>query len=232
MEESITPEQQVTPEARLPLDELAQTTNRHLQVVDAEYLAAHIENREPDHAEIEAHRSRAHNVFSKLVRATYSDIHALAHRLTGDHEDAQDVTQETLRRAFNGLRNFRGDAKVTTWLHRITVNTASTHLERRAKHRHEQLHEERQDESFFYAKDTSPEEAGVNSDLRTRVEKGLGMLSARYRVVIELRDIHDLTHEQIAEKLGISESASKVRLHRARRQLKDYFEENDPTILN
>jgi ribosomal protein L33 len=69
--------------------------------------------------------------FDELVRATYVDTYTLAHRLTGDEEDARDVVQETYLRAYRGLARFRGDAQFTTWLYRITANCASTHLGRR-----------------------------------------------------------------------------------------------------
>src|SRR5258708_13328716 len=75
--------------------------------------------------------------FEELVRATYADSYTLAYRLTGDEEDARDVVQESYLRAFRGLKRFRGDAQFTTWLYRITANCASTHLGRRARHRHD-----------------------------------------------------------------------------------------------
>ena len=91
---------------------------------------------------VAAARAGDRGAFDALVRATYVDTYSLAHRLTGDDEDARDVTQETYLRAFRGLRRFRGDAQFTTWLYRITANCASTHLGRRTRHRHEELHDD------------------------------------------------------------------------------------------
>jgi RNA polymerase sigma-70 factor, ECF subfamily len=157
--------------------------------------------------------------FDALVRATYVDTYTLAHRLTGDDEDARDVTQETYLRAFRGLRRFRGDAQFTTWLYRITANCASTHLGRRARHRHEELHDDLPVDDVRPGHD--PVGRAEHAALRERVHVALRGLPPRLRAVIVLRDIYDLPHEAIAAELGISESAAKVRLHRARRKLRD-----------
>jgi RNA polymerase sigma-70 factor (ECF subfamily) len=97
----------------------------------------------PQDVELEAlvgaARDGDQSAFETLVRATYADTYTLAYRLTGDEEDARDVVQESYLRAFKGLKRFRGDAQFTTWLYRITANCASTHLGRRAKHRHDEL---------------------------------------------------------------------------------------------
>src|SRR5262245_36765297 len=79
------------------------------------------------------------DAFDELVRATYLESYTLAYRLTGNEEDARDVVQEAYLRAFKGLRRFRGDARFSTWMYRITANCASTHLGRRKRNRHEEL---------------------------------------------------------------------------------------------
>src|SRR5204863_7736633 len=77
--------------------------------------------------------------FDELVRRTYVDTYTLAMRLTADEEDARDVVQETYLRAWKGLKGFRGDAQFTTWLYRITANTAYTAVKRRRRHRTDAL---------------------------------------------------------------------------------------------
>lgn len=155
--------------------------------------------------------------YDELVRRTWSDTYALAFRLTGDEDDALEVCQEAYLRAHRGLRRFRGEARFTTWLYRITANCASTHLVRRRRHRHERL--DRVD-----AVDGTPANDPVgraeSAHLRDRVRTAIAGLPPRLRAVVVLRDIYDLSHESIARELGISESAAKVRLHRARRQLR------------
>ncbi len=157
--------------------------------------------------------------FDALVRATYVDTYTLAHRLTGDDDDARDVVQEAYLRAFRGLRRFRGDAQFSTWLYRITANCASTHLGRRRRHRHEELDDDLPVDDPRPAHD--PVGRAEHAHLRDRVHRALRALPPRLRAVVVLRDIYDLSHEAIAAELGISESAAKVRLHRARRKLRD-----------
>jgi RNA polymerase sigma-70 factor (ECF subfamily) len=145
-------------------------------------------------------------------------VYTLAYRLTGDEEDARDVTQEAYLRAYKGLRRFRGDARFSTWMYRITANCASTALAKRARNRHDQLDEE------AVVADNRPEvdpEAMADAELlRDRVNSALEELPERLRAVVVLRDVYDLPHQAIADELGISEAAAKVRLHRARRRLR------------
>src|SRR5206468_11353862 len=73
-------------------------------------------------------RSGDKSAFDELVKATYADMYTLAYRLTGNEEDARDVVQDAYLRAYRGLKHFRGDARFTTWMYRITANCSSTHL--------------------------------------------------------------------------------------------------------
>jgi RNA polymerase sigma-70 factor (ECF subfamily) len=157
--------------------------------------------------------------FDDIVRATYADTYTLALRLTTNEEDARDVVQEAYLRAYKGLKNFRGDAQFTTWLYRITANCANTTLGKRRRHRHEDI--DAQLDLFDERPDSDPVEQADASLLRDRVSSALSHLPPKLRAVVVLRDVYDLPHDQIAEELGISETAAKVRLHRARRQLRE-----------
>jgi RNA polymerase sigma-70 factor (ECF subfamily) len=157
--------------------------------------------------------------FDDLVRATYADAYTLAFRLTGNEEDARDVVQEAYLRAYKSLRKFREEAQFTTWLYRITANCASTLLAKRTKHRHEELTEETP--LIDERPEVDPEGRADAALDRQRVTAALQELPDGLRQVIVLRDIYDLPHEQIAGELGITEAAAKVRLHRARRKLRE-----------
>ncbi|HZD65453.1 MAG TPA: RNA polymerase sigma factor [Acidimicrobiales bacterium] len=157
--------------------------------------------------------------FDDLVRATYQDTYALAFRLTGNEEDASDVVQDAYLRAYRSLTGFRGDAAFTTWLYRITANCAATHLSRRGRTRHEPLAD---DASLADERPVADPEGMANLALeRDRVTAALAGLPDRLRVVVVLRDVYDLPHEAIATELGITETAAKVRLHRARKKLRE-----------
>ncbi len=168
---------------------------------------------------VNAARSGDRSAFDELVQATYADMYTLAFRLTGNEEDARDVVQDAYLRAYRGIKRFRGDARFTTWMYRITANCASTQLAKRARSRHEEWDDEL--EMVDIHPDHDPElqaEAGFERD---RVVRALSELPPRLRAVIVLRDVYDLPHDSIATELGITEAAAKVRLHRARRKLRE-----------
>lgn len=168
---------------------------------------------------VAAARGGDRSAFDELVRVTFPDTYTLAHRLVGHEEDARDVVQEAYLRAYRGLENFRGDAQFTTWLYRITANCASTYLGKRRRHRHEEMPEDDLVADTHYTGD--PAAQSEAAALRAELNKALEALPPKLRAVVVLRDVYDLPHEVIADELGISESAAKVRLHRARRALKE-----------
>ncbi len=168
---------------------------------------------------VERAKAGDHLAFEQLVRLTYTDTYTLAYRLVGDEEDARDVVQETYLRAHKGLKRFRGDAQFSTWLHRITANCANTYLGRRGRHSHDLLPDDPVIADLNPQRD--PEQRVGLGDLRDQLSAALLELPPKLRAVVVLRDIYDLPHETIADQLGITESAAKVRLHRARKRLRE-----------
>lgn len=156
--------------------------------------------------------------FDELVRQTYVGTWTLAVRLTANEEDAKDVVQEAYLRAWRSIGRFRGDAQVTTWLYRITANCASTQMGKRQRHRHDELDDDLPLADLSATADPAGRAEG--SALRSRLVEAIDQLPDGLRAVVVLRDVYDLPHSAIAAELGISETAAKVRLHRARRQLR------------
>ncbi len=161
------------------------------------------------------------DAFERLVEWTTPTCYSLAFRLLGNEEDARDVVQDAYLRAFRGLRRFRGDASFATWLHRITVNCAATHLDRRARTAHDRLEDVDDARQPAAHGGLDPETRATSADDRERLVGALAELPDQLRVVVVLRDVYDLPHRDIAHQLGISQSAAKVRLHRARRRLRE-----------
>ncbi|MGQ0742939.1 MAG: RNA polymerase sigma factor [Acidimicrobiales bacterium] len=157
--------------------------------------------------------------FEALVRETEANVYTLALRLTANAEDARDVTQEAYLRAFRSLRRFRGDARFSTWMYRITANCASSHMSRRSRRRHEELIDD--EAPADERPEVNPEMMAEVGSLRDQVNAALAELPPALRAVVVLRDVYDLPHGAIATELGISETAAKVRLHRARRKLRE-----------
>lgn len=155
--------------------------------------------------------------FDEIVRRTYVDVYTLAVRLTSNEEDARDVVQESYLRAWRAIGRFRGDAQLSTWMHRITANVAYTHLGRRRRRRTEPL-----DDTFEPAEtraEALPERSAESSELLDELTTALADLPPKLRVVVVLKDVYGLSHDAIAQELGISVAAAKVRLHRGRQRL-------------
>ena len=164
--------------------------------------------------------------FDELVRRTYVDTYTLALRLTAHEEDARDVVQESYLRAWKGLPRFRGDAQFSTWMYRITANTAYTAVKRRRRHRAESLDAMLED-PIERRPGAQPEDAAESAALLERLAVGLDELPPKLRVLVVLKDVYGLSHEEIADELGISVPAAKVRLHRGRKRLRDLLYDDD-----
>lgn len=155
--------------------------------------------------------------FAALVRAHQNEVYTLARRLVGDPHLAADIAQEALIRAWRALPRFRGDAQFSTWLHRITVNTAWTHRKRALRHRATPI-EDVVDLATPPGPDT-PEVAGEMLELRGRLRAALDRLPEPQRQVVVMKDVYGWSHAEISKAMGISVTAAKVRLHRARARL-------------
>ena len=156
--------------------------------------------------------------FSDLVKLHQDEVFTLALHLVADRELAADISQEAFVRAWRALPNFRGDAKFSTWMHRITVNVAWTQRRKQRRHRAEPI-----DDVFVepVAESISPERAAESAAIQGQLRCALEELARPTRTVVVLKDIYGWTHGEIAEHLEISVTAAKVRLHRGRKQLRD-----------
>lgn len=163
------------------------------------------------------------DAFGEIVRRWERRIFALACGMLGSTEDAHDATQETFIAAFRNLRGFRGEAKVSSWLHRIAVNQCITR-QRRARVRAETGLEDEQaavGERFL----ATPSEASPAMTLEGRertqaVRRAVNALPPELREVIVMKEFEELTFQEIADALGIPVSTVKSRLYTALRQLR------------
>ena len=173
---------------------------------------------------VDAARSGDRTAFDELVRRTYVDTYTLAMRLTANEEDARDVVQESYLRAWKGIKSFRGDAQFSTWMYRITANAAATLVQKRRRRRTESL--EHVEEPIDASIEGQPEAATESSVGLEELARAVAALPPKLRSIVVLKDVYGLSHEAIAEDLGISVAAAKVRLHRGRKRLRDVlFEE-------
>ncbi len=159
--------------------------------------------------------------FGEIVLRWERRIFALAFGMLGREEDARDATQETFLAAFRNLRGFRGEAKVSSWLHRIAVNQCITR-QRRAKVRNETAiedEEERHSKSFSAPTDLSPARVTEGRENVQAVRRAVNGLPVDLRQVIVMKEFEELTFREISEALDLPLSTVKSRLYTAMRQL-------------
>ena len=161
--------------------------------------------------------------FEQLVIRHQELVFSLAYKLTGNREMANDVAQEAFIRAWKAIEKFRGDSTFSTWIYRITVNTAWT-LRKKAK-KHNTLNIDDTYEPIVIDEKKDPELVAINSDLSSVLINALDKIPIEQRIIVELKNIEGRSHKEIADYLNISVTAAKVRLHRAHQKLRQILEE-------
>jgi RNA polymerase sigma-70 factor (ECF subfamily) len=169
--------------------------------------------------------------YEELVRTHGGRLLAVARRFLPQEDDARDAVQDAFLNAFRGVGRFEGEARLSTWLHRIVVNASLMKLRTRRRKPEQSI----DDLLPGWQEDGHPErpaqpwradalEATQRSELRRLVLEKIQALPEGYRNVLMLRDIEDLDTEETAEAMGISPGAVKTRLHRARQALRELLE--------
>lgn len=165
--------------------------------------------------------------FYELVRPHERALYVSAVSILNNQADAEEVAQEAVLKAFLNLKSFRGECKFSTWLIQITINEARMKLRKDHRHMYESMDEEKQDDSGdYFPKDYAdwrpiPSEALERKELREALQKAIASLAPKYRDVFVLRDVQNMSIEETAKALGITEANVKVRLLRARLQMRD-----------
>lgn len=172
--------------------------------------------------------------FSRLVDTYSSKIYRLAIKMLNHQQDAEDVLQETFLKAYRGIKSFDGRSKISTWLFRIATNEALMVI--RKKHPEtvsidEPIETEEGEQEPLQIIDWCclPEEELLSGETRQKLDAAVQKLPQRLKVVFILRDINDLSTHETAEILGLTDTAVKTRLSRARLRLREelsaYFQE-------
>ena len=182
----------------------------------------------PDESQLLA-RLRAGDdaAFEDLVRAYSPRLFAVARRIVGNEEEARDVIQDAFLNAFRSLKSFHGDARLSTWLHRIVVNSALMKLRTRKRKPEESIepllpafladgHYAEKFTAWGEQADAALSRAETQELIRQRIDE----LPESFRTVLVLRDIEGLDTEETARVLETTANAVKIRLHRARAALR------------
>ena len=162
--------------------------------------------------------------FEILVRRHERWVFSLVLRMVGNRHEAEDIAQDIFLKAYRSLRDFRGTARFSTWLHTIATNHTLSYLASRATSRRREVADT--DADLPPRMDRLPDSAPradqelERKDLRSLLDAALARLSPEHRIVVVLRDIQDLSYEEIAEVLHVELGTVRSRLHRARAALR------------
>lgn len=175
--------------------------------------------------------------YERLVREESPRLLAVTRRILRNEDDARDALQDAFIQAFRNISSFAGASKLSTWLHRIAVNAALMKLRTRKRQAEDELEEAAIEKALptfsadghwaFACRDWSKSADGLLQARETRelVRSALDALPTQHRLVLVLRDIEEMDTQEAATALGISETACKVRLHRARHALRTHLAE-------
>jgi RNA polymerase sigma-70 factor, ECF subfamily len=171
-------------------------------------------------------RAGIEGAYEELINRYEQPIYGLVYRLVGNQSDARDVVQEVFLKVFRGVNSFRERCSLRTWIYRIAVNEAYNHRRWWVRHCRREISIEKdsteRDVSIECTPDPgrSPYDQVVDSETRVLVERALARINPVFRTAVVLRDIQNLTYEEIAEILRVSLGTVKSRILRGREALR------------
>lgn len=176
---------------------------------------------EAEGALVERARRGDRIAFGLLVESYLPRVYRVAYGIVRNREEAADIAQDALVRAYRGIRRFDPSRPMFPWLYQITRNLALNRIER-MRNREGTLMID-----VLFDGDPGPEDAAVADDERTRVRRAVARLQAQHRTVIELNHFQECSYREIAEILGIPIGTVMSRLYHARRRLRSILEEEE-----
>ena len=176
---------------------------------------------------VQAAQQGDQGAFSQLVEQNQGKIYSLCYRMTGNSEDAADLTQEAFLNAWRGLSKFGGQSSFSTWLYRLASNACIDFLRREKRRSALSMTLESKDEDDHQAdlpdERWSPERELERKESRQALQAGLATLSPEHREVLLLRETEGLSYQEIARSLGLEDGTVKSRIARARMSLREFL---------
>jgi RNA polymerase sigma factor (sigma-70 family) len=166
--------------------------------------------------------------YDELVQRYQERIYATVYHMTSNHEDANDLAQESFIKAFQALKSFKGGSSFYTWLYRIAVNKTINFLKQRKNRIHLSLNDldfnaEHDPDLVAFVSDKTPRREANLSELQEKLNTALMKLSEPHRLVVVLHDVQGLSHEEIAKVMNCNIGTVRSRLFYARQQLQAWL---------
>ena len=176
---------------------------------------------------LEGLQAGTEDAYEALITRFQQPVYNLVIRLLNDPADASDVVQEVFLKVFRNVGGFRGQSSLKTWVYRIAVNEAHNHRRWFSRHRKQEVCIEPAEESSGGLRDSipdpgrSPFEMALSGERRQAIEAALAEINPTFRAAVVLRDIEDLSYDEIAEIMGVSLGTVKSRILRGREALRN-----------
>jgi RNA polymerase sigma factor (sigma-70 family) len=166
--------------------------------------------------------------FDELVRRYQERIYATVYHMTANHEDANDLAQESFIKAYQALKSFKGDSGFFTWLYRIAVNKTINFLKQKKNRTHLSLNDldfnaEHDPDLVSLISEKTPRREINLVELQERLNAAMQKLSHVHRLVVTLHDVQGLSHEEISKIMDCNTGTIRSRLFYARQQLQAYL---------
>jgi RNA polymerase sigma-70 factor (ECF subfamily) len=174
---------------------------------------------------LEKARHGDQEAFGELVRLYEKKVYALTLRMCKNPDDAAEAAQEAFLSAWQGLKFFRGEASFSTWLYRLASNACVDLLRKEQRHRAASGPSLNDEDTFIDIADdaATPQELAERSELREQIEEGLQSLTPEHREVLILRELHQLSYDEIAQTLDLDTGTVKSRISRGRKALRNFL---------
>ena len=174
---------------------------------------------------LEKARHGDQEAFGELVRLYEKKVYALTLRMCKNPDDAAEAAQEAFLSAWQGLKFFRGEASFSTWLYRLASNACVDLLRKEQRHRAVSGPSLNDEDTYMDIADdaATPQELAERSELREQIEEGLQSLTPEHREVLILRELHQLSYDEIAQTLDLDTGTVKSRISRGRKALRNFL---------
>lgn len=167
--------------------------------------------------------STCRDAFGDVIKLYNEQLYWQIRRMVNNHDDANDLLQNTFMKAWSSIENFRGEAKLSTWLHKIAINESITFLEKERKRHNLSL----DDEESFLINTIEADEYVDGDELALLLRKAIASLPEKQRLVFNMKYYDDMKYEQMSEILGTSVGALKASYHLAVKKIEQFFNDLD-----
>lgn len=169
------------------------------------------------------HQDTCRQAFTRVIEHYSSQLYWQIRRMVIDHDDASDVLQNTFIRAWTSIDNFRGDAKLSTWLYKIAINESITFINKKKAQNNISI----DDDDSFLVNSLESDPYFDGDEAQRKLQRAIALLPEKQRLVFNMRYYDEMKYEDMSEILGTTEGALKASYHHAVKKIEQFFSQTD-----